>query len=339
MTTHPHKITPGEAIPFPCEMFPNYKGGWTAFDAWMVEGMTPFQRGWTHWRPLPTTTHTGREDTTWRETARGISEAIQREFHVRTLGNNSPLNPQRPRNYALYPEMPGERLEAIILNGLARHATAPSVPPGTTGEPDEVDAWHDLAVKVSRAVKNANERNEHPDDTANGLIEDFRKFMRSTPPTAPGEQWAELRGHLRDLHRTYQNLYSILKDPTLKLSGDTVINGRRVGEMVSDMATVIHNAEACVDRLSTPPATPSEPTDGERLDLLQQYLDGSGYAIQLKSGNFEDGARQRRIVLTVGIGSGPWQKVFTPPQGHTTLRHLLDHVRRVERRAAMEANK
>jgi hypothetical protein len=80
-----------------------------------------------------------------------------------------------------------------------------------------------------------------------------------------GETWAELRGYLRELHRTYRNLYSVLKDPALKISSDTVINGTRVGESVSDMATTIHNAEACINRLaalSTHPV-PSKDAKGD----------------------------------------------------------------------------
>ena len=55
--------------------------------------------------------------------ARACSEDIQREFHVRILGTNkTPLSPQRPRDYALYPEMPGERLAAIILRHMGHLA-------------------------------------------------------------------------------------------------------------------------------------------------------------------------------------------------------------------------
>lgn len=43
------------------------------------------------------------------------AQEIQREFHIRNLAvNQPPLSPQPARNYDHYPEMPGERLAALI---------------------------------------------------------------------------------------------------------------------------------------------------------------------------------------------------------------------------------
>lgn len=101
---------------------------------------------------------------------------------------------------------------------------------------------------------------------------------------------------------------------------------------------------AVVDRVL--PVLSSHPTgkqaegvrDTQMLDFLQQYMTGSGYPIQLKSGRDEEGARQNHVELTVGIGSGPWQKSFRSPPGGITLRSCLAHAMKLEGQAALRSS-
>jgi len=68
-------------------------------------------------------------------------------------------------------------------------------------------------------------------------------------------------------------------------------------------------------------------TDKERLDWLEEKMNESGYAVQIQRGVTPP---SERVVLTTGVGSGPWMRTHSGFNVRTVIDKAIDEEMRYE---------